>query len=225
MPRTRRLVSVEAAMHIMCRGNNRQNIFNLDCDKSYYYSLLHQLKEENEIAIFHYCLMDNHLHLIVRLSNQSRISRFMKQVNLSYFVYYKKTYGYTGHLWQGRFKSNIIDTDAYLLQCGKYIELNPVRAGIVTLPEEYSFSSYRHYATESVDSIITSNPAYIGLSNSTEERRKQYIEFVVDSSIINTERFSKQLFIGSKSFIRRLQEYYGIRNTALKRGRPKKTEK
>jgi putative transposase len=149
----------------------------------------------------------------------------MKQVNLSYFVYYKKTYGYSGHLWQGRFKSNIIDTDAYLLQCGKYIELNPVRAGIVTLPEDYRFSSYKHYAKESVDLIITSNPAYMGLSNSTEERRKQYIEFVVDSGIISTERFSKQLFIGSESFIRRLQEYYRIRNVTLKRGRPKKAEK
>lgn len=149
----------------------------------------------------------------------------MKQLNLCYFNYYKKKYDYSGHLWQGRFKSNIIETDSYLLQCGKYIELNPVRAGIVNLPEEYRFSSYNHYAKGIPDSVVTKNPVYIGLSESSEERRKQYIEFVVDNSIMDTKRLAKQLFIGSETFVKRLREYYGIRNERLKRGRPKKAEK
>jgi putative transposase len=149
----------------------------------------------------------------------------MKQVNLSYFNYYRKTYGYSGHLWQGRFKSNLIDTDSYLLQCGKYIELNPVRAGIVNSPDQYRFSSYHYYAKGAFDKLITASPAYQGLSATAAERRQQYIEFVVDSSIINTERFMSQLFIGSEAFIKKFQEYYQIRNTSLKRGRPRKAEK
>jgi len=149
----------------------------------------------------------------------------MKQVNLSYFNYFKKTYGYSGHLWQGRFKSNIIDTDIYLLHCGKYIELNPVRAGVVQMPEEYRFSSYSHYAKGSYDAIITDTPAYLALSNSEEERRKHYLEFVIDSGVINSERLIKHLFIGSESFRIKLQEYYGMRNEGFKRGRPRKEEK
>ena len=206
----------------MCRGNNKQNIFNTDRDKLRYYFLIRELKEDNKITIYHYCFMSNHLHLVVWLTAKSKLSKFMKQLNLSYFSYYKKRNDYTGHLWQGRFKSNIIDTDAYLLQCGKYIELNPVRKGIVRLPEEYKFSSYNHYAKGDVDSIITDNPVFIGLSDYEAGRRRQYIEFVVDSSIINTDRLTKHPFIGNDNFVKGLQEYYGIKTGSLARGRPKK---
>lgn len=225
MPRTRRLIPVDLAMHIMCRGNNKQSIFNRDVDKIHYYLLLCELKEDNKVGILHYCLMDNHLHLIIWVNMQTKLSRFMKQVNLSYFNYYKKTYSYFGHLWQGRFNSNIIDTDSYLLQCGKYIELNPVRAGIVKSPEEYRFTSYNYYAKGSPDPLITPSPAYLALSGLIEERRKQYTEFVVDRSIINTENLIKQLFIGSEAFIRKSQEYYMIKEMNRKRGRPRKLEK
>ncbi len=224
MPRTKRLIPVDLAMHIICRGNNKQSVFNHDSDKFHYYSLLSELKKDNNVDILHYCLMDNHLHLIIWLNAQTKLSRFMKQVNLSYFNYYKKSYGYSGHFWQGRFKSNIIDIDSYLLQCGKYIELNPVRAGIVDLPEEYSFSSYNYYAKGNHDPVLTPNPAYLALSEFMESRRNQYIEFVVDS-IINTESLIKQLFIGSEIFVRKLQEYYGIKSMNQKRGRPKKVVK
>lgn len=123
MPRIRRLIPLNAAMHLMCRGNNKQNIFLKDKDKLYYHSLLSKFKEENKVIIFHYCFMNNHIHLIVWLNAHTTLSRFMKQVNLSYFKYFRKSYDYCGHLWQDRFKSNIINTDSYLLQCGKYIEL------------------------------------------------------------------------------------------------------
>jgi len=224
MPRTKRLIPVNLAMHIISKGNNSQNLFHQDKDKIHYYSLLCNLKEENKITIFHYCLMNNHIHLIAWLDDQSRLSRFMKQVNLCYFNYYKKTYGYSGHLWQDRFKSNIIDTDSYLLQCGKYIELNPARAGIVNLPEEYRFSSYVHYAKGVYDSSITDSPTYLGLSDSVEKRRKEYIKFVVDSSIINSKKLIRHLFIGSETFIKKLERYYGIKNLRLAQGRPRKME-
>jgi len=145
----------------------------------------------------------------------------MKQLGLTYFNYYKKTYGYDGHLWQGRYKSNIIDTDSYLLQCGKYLELNPVRAGITALPQDYTFSSYRYYAEGIQDKIITYSPVYLELSDNEIIRRQRYIDFVVDEGIIK----NKSPFIGRDIFIRKLKEYYGIKHENLKRGRPKKAEK
>lgn len=221
MPRTKRLVFPDAAMHIMCRGNNRQSVFNSDEDKFYYLNLLKKFKDENLIDIFHYCLMGNHIHLIVWLNVLSNISKFMKQLGLSYFNYYKKTYGYDGHLWQGRYKSNIIENDSYLLQCGKYLELNPVRAGITAVPQDYAFSSYRSYAYGYHDKIITNNPVYMGFSDNEEVRRQRYIDFVVDEDIIKKQ----SPFIGSEVFIKNLNEFYGIKHEKLMRGRPKKTEK
>lgn len=191
MPRRTRLIPIDAAIHITCRGNNRQDIFFRDKDKVYYYSLLRKLREENRIKIFHYCLMNNHVHLIVWIRAKSTLSRFMKQVNLSYFNYYKKNYGYYGHLWQDRYNSNIIDTDSYLLQCGKYIELNPTRAGLVSFPEKYRFSSYNYYARGRDDAIVSPSPVFLALSNFSEGRRKCYIEFVVDKNLVNREKLKK----------------------------------
>ena len=179
MPRTNRLVPYKAAMHIMCRGNNKQAVFNDDYDKLRYYRFVLELKDENKITIFHYCLMNNHIHMIIWIDEQTTLSRFMKQITLRYFSYYHRKYNYHGHLWQGRFKSAIIDESAYLLQCGKYIELNPVRANMVNCPELYIFSSYNHYAKGLADAIITDSPEYIGLSKNPDVRRKLYSEFVI----------------------------------------------
>ena len=184
MPRARRIVPENAALHVISRGNNGNIVFHGDNDKLRYCALLRELKEENEIDIFHYCLMNTHIHIILNLNPDSTLSRFMKQLNLAYFHYYRKKYGYFGHFWQDRFKSNIIDQDSYLLQCGKYIELNPVRAGMVSYPGEYLFSSYNYYANGKPDGLITLSLAYLGLSDSVQIRQKQYIDFVVDSSII-----------------------------------------
>jgi len=146
----------------------------------------------------------------------------MKQVNLTYFHYYRKAYGYFGHFWQDRFNSNIIETDPYLLQCGKYIELNPVRAGIVSHPAQYPYSSYRFYAEGRPDSLITPSPAYLGLTDSAADRQKQYVDFVVDGNIINSEALKRRLYIGSESFVKELQDYYKIKNRREIRGRPPK---
>ncbi|MDD4980035.1 MAG: transposase [Candidatus Omnitrophica bacterium] len=222
MPRYKRITLINAAMHVICRGNNRNNVFHSDNDKLRYYALLEEIKDENRIDILHYCLMDNHLHIILRLNLESKVSRFMKQVNLTYFHYYRKRYGYFGHFWQDRFKSNIIELDSYLLQCGKYIELNPVRVGIVSHPGDYPFSSYNFYAKGKPDTLITPSPAYLGLSDSATSRQKQYVDFVVDNSIINPGMLEKRLYIGSQAFINKLQAYYNIKNRREDRGRPPK---
>lgn len=222
MPRRKRIVPPNAALHVISRGNNRQKVFHNDSDKLKYYALIKELKDEARISVYHYCLMDNHIHLLLRLSPESKLSRFMKQVNLTHFHYYRKLYGYFGHFWQDRFKSNIIEADSYLLQCGKYIELNPVRAGIVSHPAQYPFSSYNFYAQGQKDTLLTSSLAYLCLSDSGISRQKQYIDFMVDGSIINSGILEKKIYIGSQAFINRLQEYYSIKNRGEGRGRPPK---
>ncbi|MFA6358239.1 MAG: transposase [Candidatus Omnitrophota bacterium] len=220
MPRTKRLVPTDLPMHIMSRSNNKQVIFNSDTDKLRYYSLLLNLKNENMVDILHYCIMDNHTHLLIMPNSQTKLGRFMKQVNLSYSKYFKTLNDYSGHLWQGRFKSNIIDTDSYLLQCGKYIELNPIRAGIVRFPQDYKFSSYNYYAAGTNDKLITASPTYLALAESTSRRRDNYINFLINKNEINTQRLVKQKFIGNNNFIQKLQGVYNIRCVPLKRGRP-----
>lgn len=142
MPRTRRIIPDDLPLHIMVRGNNKQKIFQEDRDKKYYLYLLFKLKRYHGIDIYHYCLMDNHVHLVLLSRVPPLLSRFMMKVDLSYFFLFRNKYGYVGHLFQNRFKSNVIGHDEYLLQCGKYIELNPVRGGIVTKPEDYALFSY-----------------------------------------------------------------------------------
>ena len=209
----------------MCRGNNKQVIFRSSEDKFKYYSLLFDLKEENLIWILHYCLMDNHLHLIVWVQENSRLARFMLQVNLSYFHYFKRRYGYDGHFWQNRYRSNLIEEDSYLLQCGKYIELNPVRARMVAAPEEYGFSSYSYYAYGKKDKIINVSPAYLILSQDAEARMQQYRSFVIDEVLANGSWIERLRYVGSEAFISKMQEYFQMKNTNLRKGRPRKNGK
>lgn len=110
----------------------------------------------------------------------------MKKLNLSYFYYFKKRYGWVGHFWQGRFKTQPVGKDEYFSQCGKYIELNPVRAGIVDSPEKYRFSSYNIYARGVIDNLITMDFKYEELGKTIEERKLRYHNMVVDKKVFDT---------------------------------------
>lgn len=179
MPKFRRVINEGAALHVMCRGNNKLPIFTNNLDKEQYRCLLYKFKEENSVNILHYCIMNNHAHLIVWLKQSSNLPRLMQQISLAYYYYYQKRHPYCGHLWQGRYKSVLIKSDSQLLQCGKYIELNPVRAGIIEEPAQYQFSSYRYYALGSKDPLITSNPVYSNLGPDPTSIKQAYVNFII----------------------------------------------
>jgi len=126
--------------------------------------------------------MSNHFHLLIRANNAIDLPRFIQGLTLSYGQYYKRTYHHTGHVYQNRYKSILIEHDAYLLECGRYIERNPVRAGIITSAGEYFWSSYKYYANGKYDAIIDMDPVYTTLGNTPKERQEAYKEYV------NTER-------------------------------------
>lgn len=150
--------------------------------------------------------MPNHTHMLVKTRKDSNFSSFMKKINLIYFYYFKKKYGWVGHFWQGRFKSQPIGKDEYFIQCGKYIELNPVRAYIVPGPEEYRYSSYMYYSEGKVDPVITEDMLYQELGNTTKDRQLRYKKLLIDNIIMDT--YKKKVW-GSKE--QRYNEHRKIR--------------
>jgi putative transposase len=209
----------------MIRGNNKQIIFTNNEEKSYFLYLVHLKKQLSGVHIYYYCLMDNHIHLIVRLEPQANLSRFMKQVLLAYYSLFKNKHEYVGHLFQGRFKSIIIETQSYLIQCGKYIELNPVRAGIVLYPSDYAFSSYRFYAQGTFDPLITPDPIYLSLGDTDSVRQALYKKLIINENMVSSEKLRSHLYLGSEEFVKKMEGNFGIRNIGLVKGRPKNNEK
>lgn len=201
MPRHPRFLPPENYYHIMNRGNNHMSIFTCDDDYHFYIAKLVELKAEHPFDLYHYCLMSTHLHLLVKVVKESDFSNFSKRLNLSYFSYFKKNYGFDGHFWQGRFKSQLISNDVYFIQCGKYIELNPVKAGMVALPEDYPWSSYRHYAFGEKNNLLTEDIFYQELANHDQGRQKEFRKIVVDQLIEEYMDKADAMAVGDKKFI------------------------
>ena len=163
-----------APFHVTVRGNDRRIVFEDDSDRRRYLSLLKRVQATVPFMLHHYALMDNHVHLLLEPTGNSELSDIIKRLSQSYSIYHGMRHGKKGHLWQGRYWSEIIDTDEYLLTCGIYIELNPVRAGIVGSANKYAWSSHGFYAGEKDDGLITPSPAYLGLGENNADRRKIY---------------------------------------------------
>lgn len=146
MSRKLRVWYENACYHITCRGNHRNDLFRDEADFGMYLELLSfALKSfvDTPYQIISYCLMDNHVHLLIRTSTR-HIGDFMKRLNMSYAIYFNKKYNYIGHLFQDRFFSELVTDDTQLLEISRYIHLNPVRAKMVDFPEDYPWSSYRY---------------------------------------------------------------------------------
>ena len=142
MVRTARIVLENAFYHVIARGNQKQKIFIDNADYKKYLRLLKRYKKEFSVAIYAYCLMPNHIHLILKPFKLDHFSRFMKVFHQTYTQYFNNKYQKAGHLWQGRFKSFLINDEQYFLDCIKYIEFNPIRAQIATSLNDYLWSSY-----------------------------------------------------------------------------------
>ncbi|MBU1032890.1 MAG: transposase [Patescibacteria group bacterium] len=173
MPRAPRIIDPNSVYHITGRGNNRSTIFHVKEDYQRYYSLLKEKKKTYGFSIFHYTLMPNHIHLLVR-PNNAEFSAAMHAVQMNYAKDYCKKYNFKGHVWQGRFDDSRVENDAYLFACGNYIETNPVRAGLVVNPEDWDWSSYRFYAFAESNDIVDLDPLFDSLGLSDEKNRIMY---------------------------------------------------
>ncbi len=145
MARQKRLYFSRAVYHVCIRGNNRQYVLRGKEDKIAFLDSLSKFRKRFGFKIYALVLMDNHIHLILEIPDKITISKVMQAVALSYSFKFRRKYGYTGYVWQGRFKSNVISGDNYIISCIEYIHNNPVRAKITTDPKEYLWSSHRFY--------------------------------------------------------------------------------
>lgn len=164
MPRGRRLVLEGVALHLVQRGVNRERCFYAPGDYADYLRLLGLFSEAYGCSVHAYCLMTNHVHLLLTPDDPGSCAKLMKQLNQCYVQGLNRRSGRSGTLWQGRFHSSIVATEGYVLACYRYIELNPVRAGLAREPRDYPWSSYRANALGKADSLLRPHATYRALA-------------------------------------------------------------
>ena len=221
MPRRPRawLWTDAACYHVINRGHARETIFHDDSDRLYFLDLLGRYRDRFELRLYHYCLMGNHFHLLLQLPEPRRLSRVVAGLLVAYWHHYRRRHGLVGHLFQGRFKSPAIEAEAYLLSCGRYIERNPLEAGMTAEPWEYRWSSCAAYALGKNDRLLSTNPWYDGSASSTEVRQARWREFLLGADAKEAQVRREDWVIGGKAFRQRM-ERRGARSAPRRRGRP-----
>lgn len=226
MPRRSRVVVPGYPHHIVQRGHNRQTVFFTEDDRSAYITTLREFREELGVQIHAYCLMTNHVHLIVNPgSDPTKLSSLMKRLAGRHTRRLNRLRRRTGTSWEGRFKCSPIESDAYLLACARYIDLNPVRARIVEQPEEYAWSSFRARTGLSVCPWLDPDPCFLALGPTGEQRQQRYREFVMrgipklELDFLRTAVTRNQL-TGSDAFSLEIEQLTGARILNRPPGRP-----
>jgi putative transposase len=211
--------------HVIQRGNNRQAIFLDQADRQQMLELLEAQARLFEVAIHAYVLMDNHFHLLLTPQTANGLSRMMQAVGRRYVRYFNDHHGRSGTLWEGRYKSTLVETERYLLACMCYIDLNPVRAGLAGQARDYAWSSHGHYAGLRSDRLISPHPLYWELGNTPFAREAAYARLVQEGlSAVQQQELTdsalKGWALGSPAFIAELQKKTDRRLSKAKAGRP-----
>jgi putative transposase len=174
MPRAPRVVLPGHTLHLIQRGNNRSACFVDDVDRGCYLAALHHASVGARCPVHAYVLMTNHVHLLVTAGEARAPARMMQALGRNYVRHFNERHGRTGTLWEGRYRSSLIDSERYFLQCSRYIEANPVRAGLVGRPGEYRWSSFRSNAYGQPDALLRRHAVYLELARCDSTRREAY---------------------------------------------------
>ena len=174
MARRPRLNLADIPQHVVQRGNNRQACFFNEQDYAVYLDKLKEYSALCKVAVHAYVLMTNHVHLLLTPSTPNGISQLMQSLGRYYVRYVNVNYARSGTLWEGRFKSSLVDSERYFLLVSRYIELNPVRAGMTAHPAAYPWSSYQHNALDRKIELLTAHPIYLGLGQDEVSRKQAY---------------------------------------------------
>lgn len=217
-------------LHVIQRGNNREPIFAGEEDYRFYLGCLQEAAAREGLAIHAYVLMTNHVHVLVTPEHADSLSRTLQSIGRRYVQYFNYTYKRTGTLWEGRYKATLIDSEAYLLTCMRYIELNPVRAhGMVEHPTDYPWSSYRANAQGETQKILEPHMLYRRLGQTDRERQAAYRQLFRahlskgDIEAIR-EATNKAWVLGNDRFKAKIERLTGRRTAPLPRGRPRQEE-
>jgi len=174
MARLPRFFVPDMPQHVIQRGNDRRAIFGTLTDRAFFKDCLAFAAGRHGVAIHAYVFMTNHVHLLVTPEAATSLPRTMQSVGRVYVQHFNSMRGRSGTLWEGRYKAAIVDSDRYLLACMRYIELNPVRAGLVENPEHYSWSSHRCNALGAPDPLVSAHSLYRALGTTPATRRSAY---------------------------------------------------
>lgn len=213
--------------HIIQRGNNRIPIFFHEEDYHVYLDYLREALNNNTCDLYAFVLMTNHVHLLAMGAEPGNISDLMQSVGRRYVRYINATYKRTGTLFEGRFKASLIESERYLLTCMRYIELNPVRAGVVGAPGRYRWSSYRHHVGEKTLTWLTDPREYRRLGRSREARAHAYQALFKEPLAAHEmatirAHLNKDCVLGAAKFQKEIEQMLGRRARIVPRGRPKK---
>jgi putative transposase len=230
MARLPRLTVPGFAHHLIQRGNNRQVIFANDADRRFLLDLLSEHAKQCEVAVHAYVLMDNHFHLLVTPITSQGLAQMMQAVGRRYVRYFNDRQKRTGTLWEGRFKSSLIQSERYLLACMAYIDLNPVRAGMVAQPGDFPWSSFAHHTGQRPEPWLTHHPLYWELGNTPFAREIAYANLVQGgiASVQQTALTDSTLrgwALGDSDFVANLQKQTPRRVSKTTAGRPPLTGK
>jgi putative transposase len=224
MPRHARLMLPDVPVHVIQRGNNRTACFFSDRDYACYLFNLEKLAGRFGCAVHAWCLMTNHVHLLITPDSVEGCGLLMKDLGQRYVQYINKTQSRTGTLWEGRFRSSLVQTEAYVLACYRYIELNPVRAGMVAHPRDYQWSSYLSNSEGLRSGIIDSHPEYLRLGANESDRRSAYrglFEEQLNAALVNDIRRATNggFALGGEPFQQQITTALGRRASPGKPGR------
>ena len=225
MARQPRLTVAGYPHHIIQRGNDRQAIVRSDSDRVLLLSLIDEYAKLHAVQIHAYVLMDNHFHLLATPATSEGLPLMMQAVGRRYVRHVNSTYQRTGSLWEGRYKSTLIETERYLLACMAYIDLNPVRAGMVAQAKDYPWSSHRHYVGLTVDKLVTPHALYWELGNTPFAREAAFAALVnAGVSAHQQEALTRATLrgwaLGEGGFVAELQKNTPRRVAPSKAGRP-----
>jgi putative transposase len=227
MPRRARIVAAGYPMHAILRGIDRAAIFFSEADYRAFLAALAALAANESVRVHAYVLMTNHVHLLATPATDRGPARLMKGLGQRYVQYVNRTYRRTGTLFEGRFRSSLIEADSYLIACQRYIELNPVRARMVPAPEDYPWSSYRCNALGVSDPVVAAHPLYLELGENDDARRARYQGLFADeipaAAVAALRDATNSGFVlGSERFQRQIAAMVGRRTWPGQSGRPKK---
>ena len=225
MARQPRLTVAAYPHHVIQRGNDRKAIVRDDADRERLLSLWLEHAKTFKVAIHAYVVMDNHFHLLVTPSTDQGLPQLMQAVGRAYVRYFNLRHQRSGTLWEGRYRSNLIESERYLLACMVYIDLNPVRAGMVVQAADFKWSSHRHCIGQVSDKLVTPHALFWGLGNTPFAREAAYAE-LVQAGLAQSEK--DQLTqsalsgwaLGSADFVSALQQSTMRRLLPGKAGRP-----
>ena len=223
MPRKNRHIIPGLPHHLFQRGNNKQNVFRELKDKEFFIRQVKREAKENNVRVGAYCLMTNHFHFLLFPDTKENFIKFVKNVSQKYSQYFNRKYKRTGKVWENRYKLNIVDPEVCWV-LARYIERNPIRAGLIERVEDFEYSSAAAHLCGEIDELITEDilkgkrGEYLGFFHEKDADNKNELDRIRDV-------IQQQKAIGSKEFLGKLQEQFGDEFNIRTRGRPRKKEK